>query len=144
MWMLATEGKRMQRGERQTVREGQQLKVADLRAQFRATPAKAAKALRNKPKPPRKETKSDAAKRENNEDARRDRAEKLAEERRTTSLLKTTAPKRSRDSLEEKKPQTPLFVQLLFVIALAGGVAYAMQFDFSTIDWDALKDMAGL
>jgi hypothetical protein len=135
----------MQRGERQTVREGQQMKVSDLRAQFRATPAKAAKALRNKPKSPRKESKAEAAaKRDNDEEARRDRAEKLAEERRTTSLLKTTAPRRSRDHLEEKKPQSSLFVQLLFVIALAGGAAYAMQFDFSTIDWDALKDMAGL
>jgi hypothetical protein len=134
----------MQRGERQTVREGQQLKVSDLRAQFRATPAKPAKALRNKPKPPRKETKAEAAaKRENSEEARRDRAERLAEERRTTSLLKS-APRRSRDHLDEKKPQSPLFVQLLFVMALAGGAAYAMQFDFSTIDWDALKDMAGL
>jgi len=134
----------MQRGERQTVREGQQMKVSDLRAQFRATPAKAAKALRNKPKSPRKESKAEAAaKRDNDEEARRDRAEKLAEKHRTTSLLKS-APRRSRDHLEEKKPQSSLFVQLLFVIALAGGAAYAMQFDFSTIDWDALKDMAGL
>jgi len=135
----------MQRGERQTAREGQQMKVSDLRAQFRATPAKAAKALRNKPKPPHKESKAEvAAKRDNDEEARRDRAEKIAEERRTTSLLKTTAPRRSRDHLEEKKPQASLFMQLLFVVALAGGAAYAMQFDFSTIDWDALKDMAGL
>ena len=133
----------MQRGERQTVREGQQMKVSDLRAQFRATPAKPAKALRNKPKPSAKESKAKAAKRGNTEEERIARAERLAEERRTTSLLKTP-PRRSRNSLEEKKPQTSLFVQLLFVIALAGGAAFAMQFDFSTIDWQALKDMAGL
>jgi hypothetical protein len=143
----------MQRGERQTTRENSQVKVSDLRQQFRAAskpakPVKAAKHVRNAPLrngPDADKHKPEGAHR-HDPDRREEqlaKAERLSQIHHTTSLLKSK-PKNDRFKPYQEKKKSGLALQLVLVIAAAGGVAVALDpsilpREVRDLDWQGMK-----
>jgi len=146
----------MQRGERQSVREGSQVKVTDLRDQFRAAskpgkpekPAKHAKrqAYRNRPDFEQQPKSKRSRKQEEPRDMREEqmaKAEKLSQTQHTTSLLKTK-PRNNRLKDHREKGKSGLLLQLLLVAFVGVGVAVALDptlvpADVRNIDWREMK-----
>jgi hypothetical protein len=146
----------MSRGERQTVREGSQVKVTDLRERFRTAskPGKPAKPAKHAPKPhvrnhaaneppapksgrPRSAEESDML------DARMEKAERVSQVQHTTSLLKSK-PKNNRALEYKEKKKSGLVLQLVLVVAVAGAVTIALDptilpREVRTLDWDGMK-----
>lgn len=109
-------------------------RIADLRASLRQQPAAEAKLTR--PPKPRK-----TAIRESEED-RALKAEKQALAQHTTSLLKGGKPagknyKRPGERNERKGTVTGLVLQLMFVVCIACGVAYALDPTILPDEWNA-------
>jgi hypothetical protein len=109
-------------------------RIADLRASLRQQPAAEANLAR--PPKPRK-----AVIRESEED-RAAKAEKQALAQHTTSLLKGGKPagknyKRPGERNERKGTVTGFVLQLLFVLCIAGGVAYALDPTILPEEWKA-------
>jgi hypothetical protein len=144
----------MQRGERQSIREGSQVRVSDLRQQFRlaAKPGKPAKAARHvKNAPVRNGPDADKHKPKiihRDEPDRREelmaKAERLSQIHHTTSLLKVK-PRRERHALHEEKRKKPgLFLQLALVVILAVGATIAIDpnllpQEVRDLDWQGMK-----
>lgn len=144
----------MQRGERQSIREGSQVKVTDLREQFRAAskparPAKAAKRtkdapVRNGPNADRHRPKG--ARHDEQADRREEqmaKAERLSQLHHSTSLLRS-GPKNSRVKAYKEKKKPGLLLQLLLVMLIAAGVAVALDpsllpQEIRDLDWQSLK-----
>lgn len=142
------------RGERQSAREGSQTKVTDLREQFRAAskPAKPSKSAKHMKKPAvrnhgdhdkqssRGGSRPDEAK--DRRDLQAEKAERLAQIHHTTSLLKSR-PKNNRAKEFKEPKKGGLMLQLLLVLAVAGGVAVALDptvlpREVRTLDWDGM------
>jgi hypothetical protein len=114
----------MQRGSKGNAASGP-TSIADLRASLRAAQEQPEPKLAKPPKPRK------APKRESEEE-RAIKAEKLAMAQHTTSLLKGGKPagkdyKRPGEREERKGTSGGLFLQLIFVAGVAGGVAYALD-----------------
>jgi hypothetical protein len=145
----------MQRGERQSIREGSQMKVSDLREQFRTTskPAKPVKAakhvknaqVRNSPDAERHKPKG-RGQREEQPDRREElmaKAEKLSQIHHTTSLL-TKNPKSNRLKPHKEKKNPGLLFQLLLVMLVAAGVTVALDptilpAEIRNLDWQGMQ-----
>lgn len=106
----------------------QGVRVTDLRAQLRA-----ASAGSQTPKPPKPRK---APKRESEEE-RAIKAEKAALAQHTTSLLKGGNSKKPylRPGERAERKSGGLFAQLLLVIIIAGGVAYALDPTLAPAEW---------
>lgn len=142
------------RGERQSVREGSQTKVTDLREQFRTAskPAKSSKSAKHVKKPAvRNHSDHDkhSSKGGSHQDEAKDRrdlqaekAERLAQVHHTTSLLKSK-PQNNRAKEFKEPKKGGLMLQLVLVIVVAGGVAVALDpnilpREVRTLDWDGM------
>jgi hypothetical protein len=123
----------MQRDAKRPGSTLQTTRVADLRASLRATRGGALKdapALPKAPQPPRR-----ATKRETDEE-RALKAEKQAQLQHTTSLLKGGNSKKPYVRPGERETRKGgLFGQLLLVMIVAGGVAYALDPTIVPADW---------
>jgi hypothetical protein len=146
----------MQRGERQSVREGSQVKVTDLRSQFRATakpakPEKAAKhsksqSYRNRPDLEHQPKQRKWRRQEEPKDLREEqmaKAEKLSHIQHTTSLLKSKPKNNRLKDHKEKKPSGLLF-QLVLVGCIVAGAAVAydptlLPSEVRNIDWREIR-----
>jgi hypothetical protein len=109
-------------------------RIADLRASLRRQPA--AEAYLAKPPEPRKAVIRDS------EEDRAAKAEKQALAQHTTSLLKGGEPagknyKRPGERNMRKGTVTGFVLQLLFVLCIAGGVAYALYPTIVPKEWKA-------
>jgi len=150
----------MSRGERQTVREGSQVKVTDLREQFRTAskPGKPAKPAKHAPKPsvrnhagnephsPTGHSRNEEVK--DKRDERMEKAERLAQVQHTTSLLKSK-PKNNRALEYKEKKKSGLVLQLALVVAVVGAVTIALDptilpREVRTLDWDGMKHQVEL
>jgi hypothetical protein len=120
-------------------------RVSDVRAQLRAQSEKQKPENHAVGKPPKPRRGAAVDVREE----RAAMAEKLAAMHHSTSLL-AKEPKNSRSrAYKEPKRGGGFFWQLLVVMAVAGGVAYALDPSMansvvSSIDWQALKEAAGI
>ncbi len=117
---------------------GSQTRIADLRAQFKSTSAD----MKKPPKPPkpRKAVKRDS------EDERAAKAERLAMAQHTTSLLAGGKSTRNYKRPGEKSERKGggLFFQLLLVMIIAGGVAYALDPSIVPPEWiDKARGVVG-
>ncbi len=120
-------------------------RVSDVRAQLRAQSEKQQLESHpiGKPPRPRKGAPVDV------HEERAAKAEKLAAVQHSTSLL-TKDPKNSRArAYKEPKRGGGFFWQLLVVMVVAGGVAYALDpamanSVISSIDWQSLKETVGI
>ena len=141
----------MQRGERQTTREGSHVRVSDLREQFRSAskpgkavkPAKHAKRapIRNGPNADKHKPK--AEQQIDRHEELMAKAEKLSQIHHTTSLLKTK-PKNDRLQPVAEKKKSNLFLQLVLVMLVAGGVAIALDpgilpEEVRSLDWQGMQ-----
>jgi hypothetical protein len=145
----------MQRGERQTIREGSRVKVSDLREQFRtaskpAKPTKAAKHVKNAPvrnSPDAEQHKPKGRQQHQEQKDKREeqmaKAERLAQIQHTTSLLKTK-PKNDRFKPYKEKKKSGLLLQLVLVMLVSAGVTIALEpsilpAEIRNLDWQGMK-----
>lgn len=123
-------GQVMQRDVRRQVSTGKPTQIADLRASLRSTKSNGLKDAPPKPPKPKK-----APKRETEEE-RAIKAEKQALAQHTTSLLKGGNSKKPYLRPGERPERKGgLFAQVLLVIILAGGVAYALDPSILPAEW---------
>ncbi len=132
----------MQQTRKRLEGAGSPTRIADLRAQFKAASADMKKPPKS-PKPPKPRK---AVKRETEEE-RAIKAERLALAQHTTSLLSgpksRKAYKRPGERAEPKGGGGLLF-QLLLVIAIAGGVTYALDPSIVPPEWiDKAREFVG-
>lgn len=115
---------------------GSENRIADLRAQFRAASADI-----KKPPKPRKPVQRDS------EEERAIKAERLAMAQHTTSLLDGGNSKKTYKrpgERPERKSGGGFLLQLLVVIGIAGGVAYALDPTIVPQAWmDQARDFLG-
>lgn len=125
----------MQRDGRRPASASQSTRIADLRASLRTTNGSTIKDSRPVPKPPKPPKK--APKRETEEE-RAVKAERQALAQHTTSLLNggKSAKTYVRPG-ERSEPKSGLFFQLFLVLAVVGGVAYALDPTIVPAEWTA-------
>lgn len=114
---------------------GRETRIADLRAQFNSPSADM-----KKPPKPRKPVKRDT------EEERALKAERQAQAQHTTSLLAggRSSKNYKRPSEKAERKGGGLFFQLLLVMVIAGGVAYALDPSIVPPEWiDRARDVVG-
>ena len=128
-------GQTMQGGARRPVSASQSTRIADLRASVRTNKRDANRDAPPQPKPPKP---GKGVKRESEED-RAIKAEKQALAQHTTSLLAGGKSSRNyvRPGERAERKSGGLFFQLVLVMILVGGAAYALDPTIVPAEWTA-------